>query len=150
MRSFKRVQVSPTMLVALVAVILAGAGSATAAKLITGRDIRNGTIRSEDMSKTLRDRLGNAYIAKLGADGGLIAGRGVKSSVRSGTGDFQVVFRRSVEHCAAVATPRGTADTEVHGFVTTYTPSADTIRVVLRNPGGNQVDGAGFNLAVVC
>jgi hypothetical protein len=150
MRWIRRIEVSPAVLVAVSAVIVAGAGSATAATLITGKDIRNGTIRSEDMSKTLRARLGNAYVAKLGGDGGLIAGRGVKSAVRSGTGDFQVVFRRSVERCAAVASPRGTADTEVHGFVTTYTPGPDTIRVVLRNPGGNQVDGAGFNLAVVC
>jgi hypothetical protein len=150
MRWIGRVQVSPALLVALFAVIVAGAGSATAATLINGKQIRNGTIRSEDLSKTLRERLGNAYVAKVGGDGGLIAGRGVRSVTRAGGGDFQVVFRRSVERCAAVATPRGTAETEVHGFITTYTPSRDTIRVVLRNPGGNQVDGAGFNLAAVC
>jgi hypothetical protein len=150
MRWIGRVELSPALLIALFAVIVAGAGSATAATLINGKQIRNGTIRSEDLSRTLRDRLGNAFVAKVGGDGGLIAGRGVRSATRASTGDYQVVFRRSVERCAAVATPRGTAETEVHGFITTYTPSENTIRVVLRNPGGNTIDGAGFNLAVVC
>jgi hypothetical protein len=150
MRWIGRLRPSPALLLATIAVIVAGAGSATAARLITGNQIRNGTIKSEDLSKTVRDRLGNAYVAKVGGDGSLIAGRGVRSAARTDSGDFQVVFRRSVDRCAAVATPRGTAEVEVHGFVTTYTPSGDTIRVVLRNPGGNTVDGAGFNLAVVC
>lgn len=78
MRWIGRVQVSPALLVALFVVIVAGAGSATAATLINGKQIRNGTIRSEDLSKTLRERLGNAYVAKVGGDGGLIAGRGVR------------------------------------------------------------------------
>jgi hypothetical protein len=150
MRWIRRIEISPALLLAIIAIIVAGAGTATAARLINGKQIRNGTIRSEDLSKTLRERLGNAHVAKIGGDGGLIAGRGVRSAARTEAGDFQVVFRRSVERCAAVATARGTAETEVHGFITTYTPSPDTIRVVLRNPAGNKVDGAGFNLAVVC
>jgi hypothetical protein len=141
---------SPALVLAVVALVIACAGSATAASLITGRQIRNGTIKGEDLSKTLRDRLGNTYVAKVGGDGGLISQRGIKSVTHPGAGDFVVTFRRSVERCAAAATVRGTADVEVHGFITTYTPANDVIRVVLRNPGGNQVDGAGFNLAVFC
>ena len=143
-------QPSPALVLALVAIVIASAGSATAASLITGKQIRNGTIKGEDLSKTLRDRLGNTYIAKVGGDGGLISQRGIKSVTHPGAGDFQVTFRRSVERCAAVATVRGTADVEVHGYITTYTPANDVIRVVLRNPGGNQIDGAGFNLVVFC
>jgi hypothetical protein len=150
MRRIARFQPSPALLLALVAVILAAAGSATAASLITSAQIKNGTIKSADLSKSLRDRLGNAYAAKVGGDGSLISGRGVDSVTHAGAGDFVVAFRKSVEACAGIATPRGTAAVEVHGFITTYAPAKNAIRVVLRNPGGNQVDGAGFNLAVVC
>jgi hypothetical protein len=143
-------QLSPALLIALFALVVGSAGGTTAARLITGKQIRNGTIRSEDLSKSLRKRVGNAYAAKVGGDGSLIAGRGVRSATRTTRGDFQVVFERSVERCAATATPRGTADVEVHGFVTTYNPTASAIRVVIRSPNGETADGAGFNLAVVC
>jgi hypothetical protein len=150
MHRIRGLQPTPALVLASIAIIIACAGSATAASLITGKQIKNGTIKGEDLSKTLRERLGNVYIAKVGGDGGLISQRGIKSVTHPGAGDFQVTLRKSVERCAAVATVRGTAEVEVHGFITTYTPAKDVIRVVLRNPGGNQVDGAGFNLVVVC
>jgi hypothetical protein len=150
MRAIKRPKTLTLVLIVAFAVVAAGVGGSTAATLITGKQIRNGTIRSEDLSKTLRRRIGNAYAAKVGPDGSLIASRGVRSATRTGQGDFQVVFAREVLNCAAVATPRATAEAEFHGFVTTYAPSANTVRVVLRKPNGNQDDGAGFNLAVIC
>jgi hypothetical protein len=146
----KKFHWSKVLLLALAALIVASAGSAVAQELITGKQIRNGTIRSEDMSKSLRKRIGNTYAAKVGGDGSLIAGRGARSASRTTPGDFQVVFRRSVELCAAVATPRGTSDVEFHGFVTIYAPSATAIRVVIRRPNGELADAAGFNLVVSC
>jgi hypothetical protein len=146
----KKFQWSKTLLLALAALIVASAGSAMAQELITGKQIRNGTIRSEDLSKSLRKRIGNTYAAKVGGDGSLIAGRGARSATRTTTGDFQVIFRSSVERCAAVATARGTSDAEFHGFVTVYAPSATAIRVVIRRPNGELVDAAGFNLVVSC
>ena len=50
-------RVSPSLLVAIVAVVLASAGSAVAARLITSRDIRNGTIKLVDMSPAARTQL---------------------------------------------------------------------------------------------
>ena len=141
---------SNTLLLLLVALIVGGAGSAVAQELITGKQIRNGTIRSEDLSKSLRKRIGNTYAAKIGGDGSLIAGRGARSATRTATGDFQVVFRRSVEQCAAVATPRGTSDLEFHGYITTYAPSATAIRIVIRRPNGELDNAAGFSLVVSC
>jgi hypothetical protein len=146
----KRWQLSKLSLLALAGLIVVSAGSAVAQELITGKQIRNGTIRSEDLSKSLRKRIGNTYAAKVGGDGSLIAGRGVRSAARAAAGDFQVVFRRSVDRCAAVATPRGTSEVEFHGFVTTYSPSAAAIRVVIRRPNGELADAAGFNLVVSC
>jgi hypothetical protein len=40
---------SPSLLIALAAVVLASAGSATAARLITGKQIKNGSIASADV-----------------------------------------------------------------------------------------------------
>jgi hypothetical protein len=150
MHGIKSPRLWAVVLIAVFAVGVVGVGGGTAQRLITGKQIRNGTIRSEDLSKTLRRRIGNAYAAKVGGDGSLIAGRGARSAVRSGQGDFQVVFAREVRECSAVATPRATAEAEFHGYITTYTPSENAIRVVLRKPNGNQDDGAGFNLAVIC
>jgi hypothetical protein len=44
-----RLKISPAMVVAIVAVVLASAGGATAASLITGKQIRNGSITSADI-----------------------------------------------------------------------------------------------------
>lgn len=37
--------------------LLAGAGTATAARLITSKDIKNGTIKQKDLSKPVRTKL---------------------------------------------------------------------------------------------
>jgi hypothetical protein len=49
---------SPSLLVAVAAVVLASTGSAVAAKvMITSKDIKNGTIQVADLSKSARDAL---------------------------------------------------------------------------------------------
>lgn len=53
----RRFRGSPAMVVALVAVVLSVSGSAVAAKLITGKQIKNGTITKADLSKALQARL---------------------------------------------------------------------------------------------
>jgi hypothetical protein len=150
MRRITQVRPSPALLVAVVAVIVAGVGGATAADLVTSSDIKNGTIRNGDLSSSVRKKLDNQYFAKVDSDGSLLAKRGVKSAERTTAGDFRVVFRKDVDKCVPVATVRGTAQLEFYGFITTYTPSDDTIRVVLRNGAAGKADGAGFNLAVLC
>ena len=49
MGRFKGLRPSPAMMVAFVALFVAGAGSATAAKLITGKQIKNSSITSKDV-----------------------------------------------------------------------------------------------------
>ncbi len=49
MARFRRWRPSPSMIVAFVALFVAGAGSATAARLITGKEIRNSSITSKDV-----------------------------------------------------------------------------------------------------
>jgi hypothetical protein len=143
--ALQRLRPSPAMVVALIAILVAGAGSATAARLITGKQIKNGSVGTADLSGSARP----SFI-KVGPDGSTIASRNVGKVTRTGPGDFNVAYKRNVEKCAILATPRGTADNQFHGFITTYTPGGTTVRVVLRSALGVPSDGAGFSLAVVC
>ena len=150
MRRIGRLQSPGTLLIALVVVIVASAGTATAAKLITSGQIKNGTIKRADLNKSVRNQLDNDYLAKVSETGALVAGKGATSAQRSSVGDFQVTFAKSVDRCAPTASVRGTAQNEFYGFVTTYTPGGNTVRVVIRNPAGAKADGGGFNLVVEC
>jgi hypothetical protein len=141
---------SPALLVAVVAVVLAGAGGATAAKLVTGKQIKNGTIQRADLSTSLRGKVDGAAFAKVGPDGSLLASRNVGTPTRTGPGDFTVPYKRNIEKCATIATLRGVAGNEFFGFVTTYAIPPKTVRVVIRNNLGVPADGQGFNLAVIC
>jgi hypothetical protein len=127
----RRLVPSPSMFVALVALFVALGGSAYAAIVITGRniknstvegaDIKNGALASRDMKKDslggvaiLESRLGTVPSASQ-ADGltrfavvtnaGVLArGRNVTSAVRTGLGRYQVIFNRDVRGCAYLAT----------------------------------------------
>lgn len=92
----------------------------------------------------------NDYYARIGPAAEVISGKGVQSAARASVGDFNVTFGRSVQACTPVAAVRGTAENQFHGFITTYQPAANVIRVVVRDPAGQFADGAGFNLAVIC
>jgi hypothetical protein len=60
MKGLGRFRPSPSMLVALLALVMATTGSAVAASLITSKQIKNGTIKSKDLSaKAKRDLRGN-------------------------------------------------------------------------------------------
>ena len=48
---FRRLRVSPAMIVAILALVAALAGTATAAVLITSKNIKNGTIRGKDIHR---------------------------------------------------------------------------------------------------
>ena len=127
----RRLTPSPSMIVALVALFVALGGSAYAAIVITGRNIRNGTVQgadikngslaSRDMKKNsiggvaiLESRLGTVPSASLAdeltrfavvsAPGQLVRGRNVSSVARTSTGRYQVIFNRDVRACAYFAT----------------------------------------------
>jgi hypothetical protein len=140
---------SPALIVAIVALLLAGAGSATAARLITGKQIKNGSIGSSDLKKSVRTKLDGAFV-KVGPAGSVLGGRNVGAVTHAGPGDFRVAYKRNLEKCALVATVRGTAEAEFYGFVTTYVIPPTTARVVIRNGLGVPSDGQGFSLAVFC
>ena len=140
---------SPALIVAIIAVFIAGAGSATAARFITGKQIKNGSIGSADLKKSVRAKLDGAFV-KVGSDGTVLGGRNVGAVTHSGPGDFHIAYKRNLERCALVATARGTADAQFYGFVTTYVIPPTTARVVIRNAFGVPSDGQGFSLSVHC
>jgi hypothetical protein len=139
------------VLLALLAAIIASAGTATAVQLVTSSQVKNGTLKKADLSKKLKTSIFDATaFAKVDENGALLEGRSAKSVSRTSVGDFQVTFKKPVDGCAAVATPRGTSSNEFYGFATTYTPPGKVARVVLRTPAGAKADGAGFNLGLLC
>jgi hypothetical protein len=127
----RRLAPSPSMFVALLALFVALGGSAYAAIVITGNNIKNntvlggdikdGSLASRDLKKNsvggvaiLESRLGTVPSASQ-ADGvtrfavvtnagALARGRNVTSAVRTGLGRYQVVFDRDVRGCAYLAT----------------------------------------------
>jgi hypothetical protein len=151
MRRVKRFRPPQILLAALLGIILASAGTATAVQLVTSSQVKNGTLKQADLSKKLKNKIfDSTAFAKVDETGNLLEGRWATSASHTSTGDFQVSFKKPVDGCAAVATPRGTTSNEFYGFVTTYTPPGKAVRVVRRTPGGAKADGAGFNLGLIC
>jgi hypothetical protein len=151
MHRMRRFRPTPALLLALLAVVVASAGTATAVQLVTSSQIKNGTLKKADLSKKLKSSIFDATaFAKVDENGNLLKGRSATSVSRTGVGDFQVTFKRPVDGCAAVASPRGTSTNEFYGFATTYTPPGNVARVVLRSAAGAKADGAGFNLGLLC
>jgi hypothetical protein len=151
MHGIRRFRPSPALLLALLAIVVLSAGSATAARLITSSQIKNETIKKADLGKKLKSKVfTTTAFAKVDGNGSLLTGRRATGASRTEAGDFQVTFKSPVDGCAAVATPRGTPGNEFFGYATTYTPPGNAVRVVLHNPVGVKVDGAGFNLGLIC
>jgi hypothetical protein len=127
----KRVIPSPSMLVALAALFVALGGSAYAAIVVTGHNIRNGTVEGSDIkngalaSRDMKhDSIGGVAIlesrlktvpsaaqadgltrfAVVTNAGALTRGRNAASATRTGEGRYQVVFDRDVRSCAYFAT----------------------------------------------
>ena len=151
MRRLRRFRPSPALVLALLALTVASAGTATAVQLVTSSQVKNGTLKEADLSAKLKNKVFDATaFAKVDENGKLLEGRWATSASRTEVGDFQVSFKKPVDGCAAIATVRGTTTNEFYGLVTTYTPPGKTARVVLRNAAGAKADGAGFNLGLIC
>jgi hypothetical protein len=149
MRSIRLARLPRTAVLVGLTMLIATAGSATAASLVTSAQIKNGTIKEVDLQQDYREHL-KPWFAKVDAAGTILASRHVTGVTHAGPGDYRVTFNRSIQACAGVATIRGTAANEYYGFITTYMPLEKVIRVVIRDPAGKPADGAGFNLASEC
>jgi hypothetical protein len=122
---------SPAMVVAVAALVVSLGGTATAALVITGKSIKNGTVTGKDIrnhslrgSDVRHDGLGggsvkestlgpvpSAYLAAgasrlavVNANGQAVRGRDISSVARTSEGRYQVIFNGDVRNCAYFAT----------------------------------------------
>jgi hypothetical protein len=169
---------SPSVIVAAAALFFALGGSAYGL-VITGRSIKNGTVKGADIkngslaSRDLKaDSVGGHAIkeSSLGtvpsatvADGvtrqavvsgaGILGrGRGVSSASRTGEGRYQVIFDRDVRSCAYLASVGDTGGAApAAGLVETAQLASNVNGVSLRtqNSNGDPADRP-FHLVVSC
>jgi len=175
----RRFMPSPSMVVALAALFVALGGSAYAAIVITGKnvrnnslagaDIKNGSLASRDMK---RDSIGGVAIkesvlgtvpgasvadglprhAVVTAAGVLARGRGVSSVARTSEGRYQVILDRDVRGCAYLATIGDAgAAAPPQGEISTSSLASNVNGVAVRteNSGGAAADRP-FHLIVPC
>lgn len=168
---------SPAMVVALIALFAALGGSAYAALVVTGKNVKNGSLTGVDFkkrslhgSKLRVDSIGGDVVkestlgpvqaldhqAVVTGAGVLARGRGVSSVARTGAGRYQVVFDRDVRGCVYSATV-GDVSAAGPGTGTASVGSnagnvnAVNVRTVTYNAGGNPVDeNRPFHLLVSC
>jgi hypothetical protein len=168
---------SPAMAVALIALFVALGGGAYAAIVVTGGNVKNGSLTGVDFkkrslhgSKLRVDSVGGdvvkestlgpvqalAHQAVVTGAGVLARGRGVSSVVRTAAGRYQVVFDRDVRGCVYTATVgdvgaagpgTGTASVASNAV----NANAVNVRTVTYNASGNPVDeNRAFHLSVSC
>lgn len=168
---------SPAMAVALLALFAALGGSAYAAIVVTGKNVRNGTLTGVDFkqrslhgSKLRADSIGGgsikestlgpvqalAHQAAVAGSGTLARGRGVTSAIRTAVGRYQVLFDRDVRGCVYVATVGDVSAAGPGNGVATVAsnatnPNAVEVRTFTYNNAGNPVDeNRPFHLLVSC
>ena len=168
---------SPSMLVAVIALVAALSGSALAlpgkgkvnggdiksdsiksrhirADSVKSRHIRDGKIRVADVEESLRPVPGPVW-AVVNADAtapGIVQGKEVVGLERLGEGSYDVRFGRDVGACSFAATPRA-GNTSATAITTALNPppglDANEVRVSTRDNSGQPVD-ADFSVQVLC
>jgi hypothetical protein len=107
------------ILAVVVALLVAGLGSAVATTLITSAMIKDHTIKNVDLSADATKSLGQVW-AVVNSDGTLARDRGATSAASLGVdGQYEVVFNRNVSACSYTATlGDATASTGAVGIAT--------------------------------
>ncbi len=179
-RNLRRLVPSPAMVVALTALFLALGGSAYAALVITGKNIRNNTITTKDIRNgTVRTKdvkpdslggvsikesalgtvpsagitFGSARFAVVAANGILARGRSTTSVARTSEGRYQVIFNGDVRGCAYFATVGDTSASPLAtgAQVTTASLASNVNGVAVRTYGaGGAAGDRPFHLIVSC
>jgi hypothetical protein len=175
----KRLIPSPAMIVAIAALFVAFGGSAYAAIVITGHNIKNGTVEGSDIkngslaSRDMKhDSIGGVAIlesrlktvpsasvadgmnrfAVVSNTGGLVRGRNASSASRTGEGRYQVIFDRDVRGCAYIATlGDGGSANPPSGQIGTSSLATNANGVVVRTTDFQGTDSdRPFHLVVSC
>ena len=175
----RRLLPSPSMVVAVVALVMSLGGSAYAL-VITGKSIRNGSVTAKDIrNRSLtgtdirRDKIGGGTVkesslgvvpsaltahggaryAVVNGNGQLSRGRDISSVARTGNGRYQAIFNADVRGCAYFATVGDTsaAAPPQNGQVSVASLASNVNGVAIRteNNNGNEADRP-FHLIVMC
>jgi hypothetical protein len=141
---------SPAIVVAILTLVAALAGTAIAGPDATTSAITKATVKkiANKQANKLIDE--TTAFAKVDQNGNILAASGVSSATRTAPGDYLVVFERDITNCAEVAGIRQVHENLFPGVTTTGTTAANTVRVGTLNLQGQHVDGNGFNLIVTC
>jgi hypothetical protein len=96
-----------------------------------------------------------ATVAPANANAQIVRGRGATDVNRVTTGSFRVTFNRNVQNCTWLATYGTPGNQFVDAkFATVRGRDPNTlpndVGVVIRDTNGNQVDGLGFHVEVLC
>jgi hypothetical protein len=175
----RRLLPSPSMVVAVVALVMSLGGSAYAL-VITGKSIRNGSVTAKDIrNRSLtgtdirRDKIGggtvkesslgtvpSAFTAHGGAryavvntNGQLSRGRDISSVARTGNGRYQVIFNADIRGCAYFATVGDTSAAappqNSQVSVASLASNVNGVAVRTENSNANEADRP-FHLIVMC
>src|SRR4051794_16872774 len=146
---------SPALIVAIVALVVACAGSATAATLITGRQIRNGSVTGIDVKdRSLRGKDVGAN-TMTGRNVSRLSGRDIIPNGIDGSdideGTLDAVPNATHAASATTAATAQRADALTHALVHSviYNQHAGTGPVTIVNEGGLRISaecGAGSRL----
>jgi hypothetical protein len=175
----RRLIPSPSMVVALAALFVALSGSAYAALVITGHNIKNGTVTGADVknhslaSKDIKhNSIGGVAIkesalrtvpvaneaegmvrwAVVSASGQLVRSHNVTSVARTSSGRYQVIFNRDVRNCAYIASlgDPSAASPSLGGIATGRLGSnMNGVAVRTVDPDGHQANRS-FHIIVPC
>jgi hypothetical protein len=175
----RRLLPSPSMVVAVAALVMSLGGSAYAL-VITGKSIRNGSITAKDVrNRSLsgtdirRDKIGGgsvkesslatvpsavtahggARFAVVNGGGQLARGRDVSSVARTGAGRYQVIFNADIRGCAYFATigdaSAAAPPANAHVSVASLASNVNGVAVRTENANANEADRP-FHLIVMC
>jgi len=178
-RRIRRLAPSPAMVVAVIALVMSLGGSAYAL-VITGKQIRNGSVTAVDVrnrsltgNDVRRDKLGGASIkesslgavpaafiaggssryAVVNAGGQGVRSRDVSSIARTGDGRYQVIFNGDVRNCGYFATigdPTAGAPPQ-NSHVSVSSLASNVQGVAIRTENGNGGEAdRPFHLVVMC
>ena len=176
---FRRLLPSPAMVVAVAALVMSLGGSAYAL-VITGKQIRNGSVTAKDVrnrgltgNDVRRNRLGggsikesslgivpsaqvahgSARLAVLNATGQLARGRDISSVARTGDGRYQVIFNADIRGCAYFATigDPSAAGPPQNSQISVSSLASNANGVAIRTENGAGVEqDRPFHLIVMC
>ena len=112
----------------------------------TGGGITGQQVKEDDLG-TVPGAAGLAYAGLFnGTDGKLVRGKGVKSSTRTGTGAYQVVFDRDAKACIHIAV----RSTNEPGQIAAVGDATNANAVNVTTTAGGTPEDRSFNLALSC